>query len=260
MTVKSYAKVNIFLKITGTRGNYHELFSRFVRVKDLYDTLTFSPKEKPGDAFELRGSFGCPTEKNTIYKAFLLLKEYTQSKRLVDFMEVFALHVEKNIPEFAGLGGGSSNAAAFMNACNKQCDLKLDIDTLSHLGAKIGADVPFFIHDYNSANVSGIGEIVTPFEENPPAINTFTPPIKGDTADVYKNFRKHYLTHLYANGILAKKLETQSSENILKHYEAIVLNDLLAPALTLYPKLKDYAKEGWFFSGSGSTFFTLGNR
>lgn len=58
MHYKAYAKVNIFLKIVGTRGNYHELVSRFMIVSSLFDTLSFVPK-KSKEAFELVGDFNC---------------------------------------------------------------------------------------------------------------------------------------------------------------------------------------------------------
>ncbi len=256
MTIRSHAKVNIFLKITGLRGNYHELSSRFMQVKGLFDTLSFIPKEKANDDFTLQGSFGCQREKNTIYKAWRILKEDTKNQRLDDFFKHHAVVVEKKIPEFAGLGGGSSNAAAFMKLCNKTCKLNLDKQTLAQLGSKIGADVPFFIYDYPSANVSGIGEIVEPFEEDLLDIKIFTPPIKGDTAQVYTAFRKNHIQEIAQNASLASCMEKERSNAIMKKYTIQEANDLFAPALYLYPQLQNHVKEGWFFSGSGSTFFT----
>ncbi|MDT8339817.1 MAG: 4-(cytidine 5'-diphospho)-2-C-methyl-D-erythritol kinase, partial [Sulfurimonas sp.] len=71
---KAYAKVNIFLKIIGKRGNYHEIISRFMRVDSLYDELSFAPKQKSGE-FEIVGEFSCDTKQNTIYKAYRALLE-----------------------------------------------------------------------------------------------------------------------------------------------------------------------------------------
>ena len=75
---KAYAKVNIFLKITGKRGDYHEILSRFVLVNNLYDTLTFVAKKS--DGFVVEGAFNCETKQNTIYKAYVALLEATGSK------------------------------------------------------------------------------------------------------------------------------------------------------------------------------------
>ena len=62
---KAYAKVNIFLKITGTRDNYHEIISRFMKVDSLFDELSFIPKEECGgksESFCIVGDFSCETE------------------------------------------------------------------------------------------------------------------------------------------------------------------------------------------------------
>ena len=257
MKIKAHAKVNIFLKITGTREQYHLLSSRFMRVENLYDILSFSKKETRDKTFTLTGNFGCSTEQNTIYKAYKLLLSHTRNRSLEDFFHTHEVIVEKKIPEFAGLGGGSSDAAAFLKLANEVCNLKLDIKSLGEIGAKIGADVPFFTSNYPSSNVSGIGEVVEPFEEKPLKIETYTPPVACDTAKVYQQFRKTYLQNLTENEKLAKSVIAQKSADILLKYTPQQLNDLFPPALDLYPALQTYAQEGWFFSGSGSTFFRI---
>mgnify|MGYP000482185369 CR=1 FL=1 len=74
MSEKSYAKVNIFLKISNKRDSYHELVSRFVRVHSLYDTVSFIKSSRK--AFDIIGTFGCKLETNTVYKAYKLLEKY----------------------------------------------------------------------------------------------------------------------------------------------------------------------------------------
>lgn len=255
MTQKAYAKVNIFLKIVGTRGDYHELLSRFMRVENLYDIVTFEAKEHPSDKFELFGNFGCTLEKNTIYKAYKHLLDFTKNEKIESFFKSHRTVVKKNIPEFAGLGGGSSDAAAFLRLTNEVLALALSKEALTSIGTKIGADVPFFIYDYPSANVSGIGEIVTPFDEKPLKLETITPKIACDTAKVYQKYRSHYLQDMDLS--LAQKLSKMPSYDILTHYSAKELNDLFLPCMALYEDLKSYHKEKWFFSGSGSTFFRM---
>ncbi len=134
MTEKSYAKVNIFLKIANKRDNYHELVSRFVRVHSLYDKISFIKSKRK--AFEIIGNFGCKMETNTIFKAYELIKSY---KSVEDFFQEYSVEVEKNIPEFAGLGGGSSNAATFLIMANKYCKLNLSKDDLCKIAVKIAA-------------------------------------------------------------------------------------------------------------------------
>jgi len=250
---KAYAKVNIFLKITGKRGDYHEIISRFVRVNSLYDELYFEKKEH--NDFEIRGDFSCSVEQNTIYKAYQALLKATNSQKLQELMQTYAICVTKNIPAFAGLGGGSSDAATYLHMCNEILQLKLTPKELADIGLKVGADVPFFIYNYQSANVSGIGEIVEPFEEAPLHIITYTPKIEISTPKVYQTYSQYFYNPITQQEI--QKLKTTPSKEILKQYSLYQANDLLQPALKVYPQLKNYIKDGYYFSGSGSSFFTI---
>ncbi|MEA3521460.1 MAG: 4-(cytidine 5'-diphospho)-2-C-methyl-D-erythritol kinase [Campylobacterota bacterium] len=248
----SPAKVNIFLKITGTRGNYHEILSRFMRIDSLYDTLTLVPKKE--SEFRIDGNFTCKIQDNTIYKAYKALYAHTKSQKLKNLMQEYAIHVQKSIPAFAGLGGGSSNAATFLHLCNEHANLKLSIAKLSQIGAQVGADLPFFIHGYSSANVSGIGEIVEPFEEESIAFDIFTPKIEISTPAVYQEYRRNFFNPI--DTLTCKELAKESSRSILKRLRLSEANDLFEPALALYPDLSLHVKEDNFFSGSGSSFFT----
>ena len=252
-TYKAAAKVNIFLKITGTRSNYHEIISRFMRIDSLYDTLTLKPKKS--SEFHIDGSFTCKTHDNTIYKAYKALYTHTKSSKLKNLMENFSVHVEKNIPAFAGLGGGSSDGATFLHICNDVAKLNLSIDELSHIGAKVGADLPFFIHGHSSANVSGVGEIVEAFKEEPLDIEITTPKIEISTPAVYQEYRKNFFNPI--DTLTCKQLSKESSLTILKELNMSEANDLFEPALSLYPELALHVKKDNFFSGSGSSFFTL---
>ncbi|MEA3374308.1 MAG: 4-(cytidine 5'-diphospho)-2-C-methyl-D-erythritol kinase [Campylobacterota bacterium] len=254
--MKSYkapAKVNIFLKITGKRNNYHTLLSRFMRIDHLCDTLQFVPKEQ--ETFRIDGEFSCTTEQNTIYKAYLALLEATQSDALRKLMQSYAIKVEKQIPAFAGLGGGSSDAATYLKMCNEVLHLGFTTAELSTIGAKVGADLPFFIHGYPSANVSGIGEIVEPYEEEPLELEVITPSIEISTPAVYKTFRESFYKELDEDEYEA--LYHMPSRDVLERFHVNEANDLFEPAIALYPRLKDSFQHGWFFSGSGSSFFRL---
>ncbi len=252
MTYKAYAKVNIFLKIVGTRGDYHEICSRFILVDTLFDTLCFVPKKNDVD-FELSGDFGCELEQNTIYKAFTALCEAGFKEGIKEIFSKNALHVEKNIPSFAGLGGGSSDAATFLHMVNKKANLGLSSVELANIGLKVGADVPFFIYGYTSANVSGIGEVVEKFNEEPLSIEVFTPNIKCDTGIIYKTFRRECKIET----TLANKMKELSSKTLLQAYSDTELNDLLEAALKVDKNINKYRKKDWFFSGSGSSFFRV---
>lgn len=251
MIKKSYAKVNIFLKIAGRRENYHELVSRFVRVHSLYDLIDFN--EGYFDEFTLIGKFGCETKNNTIYKAYEKLVEIS-----LDVEEYFKKHcviVDKRIPELAGLGGGSSNAATFMLMVNEVCNLNLSKDELCDIAVQIGADVPFFIYEYDSANVTGIGEIVKKFDEEILDIEVITPKIECNTGEIFRKFREKYYKEISKEE--ADILLNMSSKEILEKLTISEANDLFEPALDINPELKILAENEYYFSGSGSSFFKL---
>ena len=254
MHYQAPAKINIFLKIVGIRGNYHELFSRFVRVSSLYDTLWFEPK-KSTKPFELIGNFNCEIEDNTLYKAYAALCKEGFSKEVSAVMKDLSLHVKKSIPTGAGLGGGSSNSATFLKMLNDVANLGLSSKELMEIGSSVGADVSFFASEASSANVSGIGEIVETFEEDSVDVEIFTPEIFCHTGRVYQIYRDYFLQTMDKK--LADRMLLQPSTELLKTFLIEELNDLYAPALKLYPELSLYAKKGWFFSGSGSSFFRI---
>jgi len=247
--MKSFAKVNIFLKIVGTRGAYHELSSRFMIVKSLFDEVDIIPSDS--NRFEIDGNFSCKLEQNTIYKAYLELLKI--EPKVESFFKSNKVIIDKNIPEGAGLGGGSSNCATFLKLVNDKCELNLTKDTLSQIGSKIGADVSFFVYDFEVANVSGIGEIVEQSNEKALDLEIFTPDINCNTALVYKTFReKFFKLENNINNYLLK-----NSCEIFEKFDIEDANDLFLSATHLYPQLLDFKKENWLFSGSGSSFFRL---
>lgn len=255
MLEKAYAKVNIFLKITGYKDGYHLISSRFMLVESLHDLMWFEPGT---DRFEIVGDFDCEMEQNTIYKAYKALIHHYPKKEIIAFAKAHKVVVYKNIPSFAGLGGGSSNAATFLKMINKAVGLGLSNEELMRVGMDVGADVPFFLSGCKSANVSGFGEIIEPFEEEPLPLKLRTPEeIRCSTVGVYTTFRKYFADNMTKNAEAAKELEGMTSKAILEKYEPEFLNDLFPAALKLCPELYEHKQASWFFSGSGSTFFKV---
>ncbi|MCK9491969.1 MAG: 4-(cytidine 5'-diphospho)-2-C-methyl-D-erythritol kinase [Sulfurimonas sp.] len=250
---RAYAKVNIFLKITGKRESYHEIISRFMRVDALYDELSFAPKTK--DGFEIIGDFSCSIEQNTIYKAYKALINAISSESLEKLMRTYAIKVDKNIPAFAGLGGGSSDAATYLKMCNEVLHLGLSNNELAKIGAKVGADVAFFVYGYDSANVSGVGEIVEEFKEDILEFEIYTPKIEISTQKVYKSYRENFYSPL--DGFEIYELKNQSSKEVLQRMNIGEANDLFKPAIHEYKELKEHYRTGFHFSGSGSSFFRV---
>ncbi|XP_062588074.1 4-diphosphocytidyl-2-C-methyl-D-erythritol kinase-like [Saccostrea cucullata] len=251
---KSYAKVNIFLKVTKKRGEYHEFLSRFMRLENLYDEVKFVSSVQ--NDFVLEGDFSCIREDNTIYRSYRsLLERNLKCDQIREFFRKFKVVVDKRIPEFGGLGGGSSNAATFLQMVNESCRLSLTTEELCQIGETVGADVPFFLYDVECANVLGIGEKVEPINENSLDLRYKTPNIRCNTGQVYRNFREKHYKELSSEKY--EELKTISSKEFLETSDAYIANYLCESTVELYPDMKQHVKQGWFLSGSGSTVFAL---
>lgn len=153
LIIPSYAKLNLFLKIVGRRPDgYHKLISIFHRIS-LHDTLRLKRRK---DGFVLRCSnpvLSCG-EDNLVTRAYRLLRQRFPT------LGGISVDLRKNIPLGGGLGGGSSNAAAFLIGIKKLYHLDLPDRELMRIGLRLGADVPFFLSNCNQAIVRGIGEKV----------------------------------------------------------------------------------------------------
>ncbi len=154
LVLASYAKLNLFLQVTGTRKDgYHTLRTVFERIS-LSDTIRFSLRRDgvisvSSDSTQIPGGPG-----NLAWRSAALLKERYKCPLGAD------IHIEKRIPVGAGMGGGSSNAATVLKGLNKLWGIGAPAGELARLGAKIGADVPFFLHDTRFAMATGVGDKV----------------------------------------------------------------------------------------------------
>jgi len=246
--MKSFAKINVFLKVVGTRDNYHEILSRFVLCEQLFDEIYF----KKSDSFAIECS-NCDIKDNIIQKAIDELKKAGFSNELDEFFSSHKIIINKNIPIGAGLGGGSSNAATFLLMVNDELNLNIKRENLMQIAAKIGADVAFFVSGYKAANVSGIGEIIEEFDDKVPDLNIFTPNVFCSTPMVYQEFRSNFLQYIDVNA--AKKMQNLKSKELLEIYKNEELNDLFAPCFKLYPQMNEFKDK--FLSGSGSSVFSV---
>lgn len=251
--MNAYAKANIFLKLVGfdERG-YHYLESRFVLLDELFDELVLS-KDKTKAGFEIISDFEC--EDNLISKAHALLCENGFKGALDECFKTHSLVLKKNIPTFAGLGGGSSDAACFLKLMNESLNLKISQENLMQMGAKLGSDLSFFLSGFKSANVSGIGDAVVEFDDEVPKLKFTFPEIECSTALVYKEFDKTPF-NLSKNAILAQNFKTQTSKKLLTQKNTN-LNDLFTPCVNLYPKMSMFLEQNYFLSGSGSSVFRV---
>ena len=150
MTINSYAKINLFLKIgRKLSSGYHNIQAVMQRI-ELSDSISIEPVNEDKVTVECTNK-ELENENNLAYKAAMLLKKEFKVRNGV------RIFIEKNIPIEAGLGGGSSNAATTLRNLNKLWGLKLKENQLIELASELGSDVPFFIGE-NAALVEGIGD------------------------------------------------------------------------------------------------------
>ena len=164
MTVRlyAYAKINLFLDVTGKRADgYHDIRS-LMQTVSLCDTVTVSAEDMTDPTITLtcnKEELPCD-ERNLAYRAALAFYE------AVGFRKRTKIHIEKKIPVSAGLAGGSTDAAAVLKALNRICDFPFSTEKLCAIGKILGADVPFCILG-GTAEVCGIGEQITACEDLP---------------------------------------------------------------------------------------------
>ncbi|WP_319561922.1 4-(cytidine 5'-diphospho)-2-C-methyl-D-erythritol kinase [Marispirochaeta sp.] len=180
ITLQSPAKVNLHLEIGGKRNDgFHDLCSLF-QIVSLADTITVRSLKDSNNTCSIHGAFSCDSEDNLICKAYRLFSQTYKLKTSIDVV------VEKRIPEGAGLGGGSSNAASMLKGLRDLFTVPIHNQELSRLAAHLGSDVPFFCRS-PLACVSGRGEKVTPLD-SPRRIPLVLvlPDFPVSTADAYR--------------------------------------------------------------------------
>ena len=155
--MQTCAKINLFLKVLGTRADgYHELETVFLPIPELFDDVTVTPSDKPS----LSISCNMPeleTDGNLCLKAARTFCNQT------GLPQAFHVDLVKRIPVAAGLGGGSSDAAATILQLNRYLQKPLSHGELVKLAATVGADVPFFLKPTPSA-ATGIGDVLSPID------------------------------------------------------------------------------------------------
>jgi len=245
------AKINLFLNVLGKReDNYHEIETILQKI-ELYDTIILEEKD---EGIELECG-QVPGEENLAYKATNLLRQELGIKKGVK------IKIEKNIPIAAGLGGGSSDAAATLIGLNKLWQIGLEQNDLLTLASKIGADVPFFIFKEGLALGTGIGSIITPLPPLPQFwLILICPKIKISTTKVYKN-----LKFILTNEVIESKIiQNVFKEGNIEKISKLLYNTLEKIVFPKYPVIKRLKDEllhagalGALMSGSGSSIFGM---
>ena len=256
MKIRAPAKVNLFLRVLGRRRDGYHLLDTLIVPVSLYDDIEIHRlAAKPQESANPRITIACdnpavpPGEENLAYRAAQLLLEQ------VDRPTGIHIHIQKRIPLGAGLGGGSTDAAATLLGLNRLFKLNISAARLERLALRLGADVPFFIRA-RPARAYGIGERLRPVRELVHFwLVIIYPGFPVGTAWVYNKLPKK----------LTKPTPGNSIATSLKRFDRLtdlLVNDLESVTLESYPKIRLLKEKllregaaGGLMSGSGSSVF-----
>ena len=235
------AKLNLFLHVVGRRADgYHLLQSAFALI-DAADRLRFAVRDD-GAIRRVSELAGVPPESDLVVRAARLLQAETGTRLGAD------IEVEKNLPMGGGVGGGSSDAATTLLALNRLWGTGLDRAALRALGARLGADVPFFVFGRN-AWVEGVGDRLTALDLPPAWYLVLVPPVAVPTAAVF------------AAPELTRDTEPLKMEDFSAHLApGRFRNDLEAVVAAKYPVVREHlewlaGQGGGRLTGSGACVF-----
>jgi len=225
------AKINLVLEVLGKRDDgYHEIRS-LVQTISLCDVLSFELAE--GISLDCTEP-SLQSSDNLAIQAAEVLREVSGCGRGVK------IELEKRIPWNAGLGGGSSDAAAVLLALNKLWELELATSDLVGMGSRLGSDVPFFIHK-GTALVEGRGERVAPLLAS---VSTWfvlllppLPQMPGKTQQLYARLDNRHFTQGQFSG---KAVEAWSGDRQIS--PSLLFNVFDQVAFDAFPGLEEYWK------------------
>ncbi len=247
------AKVNLGLAVQARRADgYHDISTIFLKIS-LADTLRFETTAGEIVIHCDHPEVPCD-ERNLIHQAAAALQALGPERGV-------RVHVQKRIPVAAGLGGGSSDAAATLLGLNTLWGLQLRRSELLPYAARLGADVPFFLSPSAAALGSGRGDELIPLA-CPQALFLVLvkPPIAVSTASVYGQFRFELTERPKDTTILKQYLESGDIAGL----GAVCWNDLETVVTSQFPVVQEVKQAldqpgtyGVCMSGSGPTVYAL---
>lgn len=249
--IKTPAKLNLFLEVVGKRTDgFHEL-ETVMHTVDLYDEIRITQGDE-GIAFSSSGIPAGPDEQNLALKAARIFLDRERS------LGGAAIHLHKNIPVGAGLGGGSSDAAAVLVGLNRLAGGPFGRDELVDMGNRLGSDMAFFFTG-GTALCTGRGEKVEPLEGiGPFRFSLIYPGFPSSTREVFQNLNL---------GLTKTKNEISIFIDILmkgtpQAVGSAFFNRLEEAAFRTASSLRRFRDTleqkglgAYFLSGSGSCFF-----
>ena len=253
-SVKSYAKINISLRVVSKRKDgYHELDSIMVPI-ELHDSIIISTLKNSYDNFVTVDDFS-----NGLIHYNLASSSIEALAKKYGFSTKFRVYIHKVIPMQAGLGGGSSNAAATMKAVNNMLKLNASDEELIELAGPLGADIPFFVK-CKPSRAHGIGEILEPIEiKNNYSVLIVKPNSGCSTKEVFAIADKSPFKPVDIDSVV--KALKEGDDELLA---SVMGNSLEDAAISLVPEIKQIKDtliasglKLVLMSGSGSAVFAL---
>ena len=252
---RAYAKLNLTLDVLGRRPDgYHEL-RMVMQTVDLSDAVTL---EFRGRGVRAASNLGfLPTgEKNLAAAAALRLAQWADRP-----VEGLLIHMEKEIPVCAGLGGGSSDAAAVLRALNRHWDLGLSPMELAQVGQLVGSDVPYCVLG-GTVLAEGTGERLTPLPSLPACTAVLCkPPVPVSTPELFGRLAGVKLRHHPDTEGMVAALEEEDLRGVARRLFN-VFEEVLPPRLreeinAIKGVLVEQGALGACMSGTGPTVYGL---
>ena len=259
-------KVNLGLRITGVRPDgYHEIDSLFYPLSRPCDQLKLRITETPGIVVRCEGPASATLDEsdNTLTRAYAAFAAAVASP--TPGLEVC---LRKGIPSGAGLGGGSSDAAALLRWLNSRTTTPLDAQALAAVALTVGADVPFFLHE-GPCRVRGIGEIVEPVRPDLSGLRLVLvcPDIHVSTQRAFADYDAHMASvegRESQNNLTRDQSKANGTFLSQGRFDADLGNDLESVVFKRHPELADikatllhYGATAACMSGSGSSILGL---
>jgi len=245
------AKINLVLEVLGKRDDgYHEIRS-LVQTISLCDVISL----ELADVISLECSEpSLQTSDNLVVQAAELLREVTGCQKGVK------IKLEKRIPWDAGLGGGSSDGAATLLALNRLWKLKLKTSDLIELAARLGSDIPFFIHG-GAALMEGRGEKVTPLSISAPMWFVLLipplPKISNKTQQLYSRLDTRHFTdgQLVERAVKIWSKDKQIASNLFFNVFDRVAFDAFPGLKAYWERFAEVGAKDIHLAGSGPALF-----
>ena len=254
LKIPVFAKVNLRLHVFGKRADgYHDLETIFQTIT-LHDTLEASLTDGPHTILSCNDRSLPVDENNLVIRAVRALQERFTVKTGA------RIRLQKRIPMRAGLGGGSADAAVTLLALKQLWELTCSRDELETIGARLGADVPFFFHG-GRAKATGIGEKIEPLNDiEQKSLLIIKPNANISTADAYRALDERSLTSQMSEIILSISEAQADSDKI--DLAANLRNDFEAVVFDLEPEIRraknallKAGANAALLAGSGSAVF-----